>query len=157
MIGIRRLNHAVLYVVDLDAMVRFYESLFGFAVVEAIGDVARFLRLPGSSNHHDLGLVRIDAARPDRDRPAAPGLYHLAWQLDDVEELAEARRQLVAADVFAGESEHGTSLSLYGKDPEGNEFEVFWEVPADKWQDREFGIRPLALEDEIAYWTSAAG
>jgi catechol-2,3-dioxygenase len=155
MIGIRRLNHAVLYVVDLHAMANFYERLFGFFVVEAFEDSARFLRLPASSNHHDLGLIRIDAPPPDRDRGAAPGLYHLAWQLDDVEQLADARRQLLSAGALVGESEHGTSLSLYGKDPEGNEFEVFWEMPADKWQDREFGVRPLVLEEEIAYWSSA--
>ena len=55
-----RLNHAVLFVADLDRAVRFYTKVFGVAVVTTEPQAnAAFLRLPRSGNHHDLGLFGV--------------------------------------------------------------------------------------------------
>ena len=51
---------------------------------------------------------------------------------------------------LAGESDHGNSLSLYAKDPDENEIEVFWMVPRDEWETRGFGTRRLDLAGELA-------
>ena len=51
---------------------------------------------------------------------------------------------------LAGESDHGNSLSLYAKDPDGNELEVFWMLPRDEWEKRGFGTRRLDLAGELA-------
>lgn len=150
---IKRLNHAVLFVQDLDGMQRFYESTMKFVVAERIGSEAVFLRAAASDNHHDLGLIKTTEPRPV-GTANLPGLYHLAWQVDDVGDLVDARKALVDAGCLVGESEHGTSLSLYAKDPEGNELEVFWLVPSNRWHERSFGIRPLDLESEVAFWSS---
>ena len=45
-----------------------------------------------------------------------------------------------------GSSNHGVSLSLYAKDPDGLEFEIFWTVPGGT----SLGTRPLDLEGELA-------
>ncbi|MBX6722229.1 MAG: VOC family protein, partial [Dactylosporangium sp.] len=49
-------------------------------------------------------------------------------------------------------SDHGTTKSLYGRDPDGLEFEVVWLVPADLLDDAALAnrkrIRPLDLERE---------
>ena len=42
---VRRLNHAVLYVSDLDASVDFYTAVFGFEIAMAIPGRAAFLRV----------------------------------------------------------------------------------------------------------------
>ena len=57
------------------------------------------------------------------------GLYHLAWQVDTIEELEEARLTLANLDAYTGESSHGATKSVYGRDPDGNEFEVMWMLP----------------------------
>ena len=123
-----RLNHAVLFVADLERSVAFYEQAFGMAVVaREPRATAAFLRLPRSGNHHDLGLFGVG---PQPPRPhGSLGLYHLAWQVDTVEELEEARLTLANLDALTGESSHGATKSVYAQDPDGNEFEVMWMLP----------------------------
>jgi catechol-2,3-dioxygenase len=155
--AVRRLNHAVLYVHGLQRTVDFYRSALGFEVRMEIPGRAAFLRAPGSSNDHDLGLFEIGTAPKSRapDRPEYPGLYHLAWEVGTLADLAETREKLVAAGALVGESDHRVSKSLYAKDPSGIEFEVMWRVPAQDWvaelADGEM-ILPLDLDAAIARW-----
>jgi len=148
---IRRLNHAVLWVRDAQASAQFYSSVLGFEVVADMGGQAVFLRADGSTNDHDLGLFGVG----DRPRPPAhsPGLYHLAWQVDTIEELARLRTALIAAGSLVGESDHGVSKSLYAKDPDGIEFEVMWAVPKENWPSGPTTQR-LDLDAEVARWAA---
>ena len=150
MFTIKRLNHAVLYVRDAKHALEFYRGTLGFEVVEAMGDRAYFLRANGSDNHHDLGLFGIGEQAPPPGRGDRVGLYHLAWEVDSLPDLARAREALAEAGALGGESDHGNSLSLYAKDPDGNEFEVFWMVPREEWEPRGFGTKPLDLEGELS-------
>ncbi len=149
-----RLNHAVLFVADLERSVAFYERAFGMSVMAREPRAgAAFLRLPRSGNHHDLGLFAV-GAQPPRPRGAI-GLYHLAWQVDTVEELEGARMTLAHLDAYTGESSHGATKSVYGKDPDGNEFEVMWMLPRDSWGDHA-GAAPverLDLATDVARWS----
>jgi catechol-2,3-dioxygenase len=148
---VKRLNHAVLYVRDAVRSARFYQDVLGFVVSDQMGDKAVFLRTNAATdNHHDLGLFSIgpEAAPPGRgDRV---GLYHLAWEVGSVQDLASARDSLLRAEALVGESDHGASLSLYATDPDGNEFEVFWPVPREEWEARPLGTRRLDLAGELA-------
>jgi catechol-2,3-dioxygenase len=150
-----RLNHAVLFVADLDRSVRFYTELFGMDVVarEARANAA-FLRLPLSGNHHDLGLFGVGASDGPKRRGAI-GLYHLAWQLDTIDELAAARQALLEAGAYTGESSHGATKSLYGADPDGNEFELMWMLPRHAWGPYENAapIDHLDLAGEVRQWS----
>jgi catechol-2,3-dioxygenase len=151
--AVRRLNHAVLYVKDLAASVDFYTGALGFEVRTEIPGRAAFLRAAGTANDHDLGLFSVPAG----DLPGEPyiGLYHLAWEVGTLAELAEARERLAARGALVGASDHRVSKSLYAKDPSGIEFEVMWRVPAEAWeQEMQSGamIAPLDLEGEIARW-----
>ena len=127
-----RLNHAVLYVSDLEQSISFYSRAFGMTVMAREPRAnAAFLRLPRSGNHHDLGLFGV-GAQPPRPRGGL-GLYHLAWQVDTIDELEQARLTLAELDAYTGESSHGATKSIYGKDPDGNEFEVMWMLPRAEW------------------------
>jgi catechol-2,3-dioxygenase len=150
---VRRLNHAVLYVQDLAATVEFYTYALGFETRTEIPGRAAFLRAQGSSNDHDLGLFAV----PEGKLPGGAyiGLYHLAWEVGTLGELAEIRDRLVARGALVGASDHRVSKSLYAKDPNGIEFEVMWRVPADEWEHEVNSgamIAPLDLEGEIARW-----
>src|SRR5215211_3685483 len=109
-----RLNHAVLFVADLDRSVRFYTDVFGMEVIarEPRADAA-FLRLPRSGNHHDLGLFGVGAAGGPKRRGAI-GLYHLAWHVDTIDELASARQAVLDSRAYTCESSHGVTKSIYG-------------------------------------------
>jgi len=156
--GIFRLNHAVLYVRDLDESVRFYTDVLKFRRVDMTPDGFRgaaFLQAPDSTNDHDLGLFEVGPdALPSQAGRGAVGLYHLAWEVDTLDELERTAHALAEANALVGASDHGTTKSLYGRDPNGIEFEIVWLIPADLL-DQELltarkGIRPLDLAKEKA-------
>ncbi len=153
--SIHRLNHAVLYVRDTARSVAFYRDVLGFEVVSELGNgAAAFLRAAASTNDHDLGLFRMgpDAAASPAGRTAV-GLYHLAWEVDTLHDLEVLAHALSEAGALVGASDHSTTKSLYGHDPDGLEFEIAWVVPADRLDDAVLGqrseIRPLDLAREI--------
>jgi len=153
-IPVARLNHAVLFVRDAARAAEFYERVFGFEVVGREFDgQAIFMRARGGDNHHDLGLFSVgpDAPRPGR---GSVGLYHLAWEVPRIDDLASAARILSEAGALGGASDHGVSKSLYGSDPDGNEFEIMWRVPRDAWGEYEQhgAVMPLDLEAELRRW-----
>jgi catechol-2,3-dioxygenase len=148
-----RLNHAVLFVADLERSLDFYRRAFGMEVVAQEPRAnAAFLRLPRSGNHHDLGLFGV-GAQPPRPRGSI-GLYHLAWQVDTIEELEEARTTLAALGALTGESSHGATKSLYAHDPDGNEFEVMWMLPQASWGEfaNSAPVERLDLAGEVRRW-----
>ena len=150
-----RLNHAVLFVADLARAERFYTDVIGMVVAAREPRAnAAFLRLPRSGNHHDLGLFGVGPTAPPKRRGGI-GLYHLAWQVDTVDELAEARYVLAEAGALGGESSHGATKSLYGVDPDGNEFEIMWMLPREAWGEYESAapVDRLDLQAELARWS----
>jgi catechol-2,3-dioxygenase len=149
---IQRLNHAVLYIRDVGRSVGFYRGLLGFRVVTEVPSQAAFLQAPGSTNDHDLGLFAIGAAAPDSAAGRTVGLYHLAWEVDTLAELARLAAVLSDAGALVGASDHSTTKSLYAKDPDGLEFEVAWVVPARFLTSNDVesqGIAPLDIPAEI--------
>jgi len=113
--------------------------------------------MPRSGNHHDLGLFGVGlfgvGAQPTRPRGSL-GLYHLAWQVDTIEDLEHARRTLANLDAYTGESSHGATENIYGHDPDGNEFEVMWMLPQESWgeYDNAAPIEHLDLAAEVTRW-----
>jgi len=148
--GIARMNHAVLYVRDAEVSARFYEDVLGFETVVAFpGGV--FLRAPDSTNDHDIAFFSIGTqAGSSTAGRSTVGLYHLAWEVPTLFDLAELSNALSAAGSLIGASDHNVSKSLYAEDPDGLEFEVCWVVPADLLgSDISPATRPLDLEAEI--------
>lgn len=147
---ISRLNHAVLYVRDLDVSAEFYRKAFGMKEVARIGDRMAFLRADGGSNHHDLALASVGRDAPSPP-PGSVGLYHTAWEVPAIEDLAAMARVLSGLNALTGMSDHGATKSLYGADPDGIEFEVMWLVPREQWGEYENSavVRPLDLQREL--------
>ncbi|MGQ0624120.1 MAG: VOC family protein [Sporichthyaceae bacterium] len=150
-----RLNHAVLFVADLERAEKFYTDVFGMVVVAREPRAnAAFLRLPRSGNHHDLGLFGVGSAAAPKQRGGI-GLYHLAWQLDTIDELAQAQQTLAQAGALSGASSHGATKSLYGLDPDGNEFEIMWMLPREAWGEYENAapVDRLDLAGDLHRWS----
>jgi catechol-2,3-dioxygenase len=140
---IASLNHAVLYVRDADRSSTFYEEVLGFRRIGAFPG-AVFMQAAGSSNDHDLGLFSIgDGAAGSTAGSQSVGLYHLAWEVDTLAELESLAKALAEHGALVGATDHGTTKGVYGRDPDGIEFELTWLVPADRLPD-------------AAAWTSRA-
>jgi catechol-2,3-dioxygenase len=135
-----QLGHLNLRVSNLDEAVDFYRRL-GFRVVRrAPGGPIAFLGLdqPGA---FQLGLSVADEE---------PGLDHFALAFGSLRELARACKELVDAGVeVAAAHQFGVSASVYFRDPDGNEFELYHEYPAGDWppEDERFRMRPLDLDE----------
>ena len=142
-LGLKRLQHLVLWVSDVERSARFYCDVLGFEP-KSLRPGAAFLRIPGSPDDHHLGLFQQPGVGAPDERAAR--MYHAAWEVAELTDLARARRRLIEVGSLVGQSDHGVSLSLYAKDPDGLEFELFWTVPGGK----SVGTRPLDLEAELA-------
>ena len=124
---IHRLNHAVLYVRDVTRSVDFYREVLRFDVAFDMGTRAAFLRADGSTNDHDLGLIGVGArAGASKAGHDTVGLYHLAWEVETLRDLQELAHRLTEAGAMVGATDHSTTKSLYGRDPDGLEFEIAW-------------------------------
>jgi catechol-2,3-dioxygenase len=142
-IGLKRLQHLVLWVSNVERSVRFYRDILGFEV-KTQSPRAAFLRIPGSPDDHHLGLFEHTGVPGPHEGVAR--MYHSAWEIGDITDLVRARRRLMEAGALVGSSNHGVSLSLYAKDPDGLEFEIFWTVPGGT----SIGTKELDLEGELA-------
>lgn len=160
--GIHQLNHAVLYVRNIERSVAFYRGVLGFEVDMTMGDQAAFLKARDSTNDHDLGLFALgDRAVASPAGRTSVGLYHLAWEVSTLSDLAEIADSLTAAGALVGATDHGSTKSLYGKDPDGLEFEIVWLIPAHLLtsadRDAKSRIRPLDLESELKRFGASRG
>ena len=79
---------------------------------------------PGALVRAGDHFLQFDAGR------GTVGLYHLAWEVDTLGELERLAGVLRERGSLVGASDHGTTKSLYAKDPDGLEFEIVWLIPA---------------------------
>jgi catechol-2,3-dioxygenase len=155
---ITRMNHAVLYVRDATRTAAFYQEVLDFRVVfEMAGGRAMFLQAPASTNDHDLGLFTIgQGAAPSAAGHGAVGLYHIAWEVDTLDELERIEARLAERGALVGSTDHGTTKALYAHDPDGLEFEVSWLVPAALvTDDMRARMEPLDIAAEKARFGGA--
>lgn len=149
--SIRSLNHAVLYVSDVDRSVASYTAVLGFVKLPVDFPGVAFLRGANSANDHDLGLFQASAERPAN---GAVGLYHLAWEVETLADMVVVGERMSEVGALTGASNHAATKALYGRDPDGIEFEVTWLVPdelvADELVPGVPPTRPLDLQSEIA-------
>ena len=148
--AIKRMNHAVLYVRDAKRTADFYRDVLGFRTVAELPGGA-FLQAPDSTNDHDIAFFSIgEGAGPSAAGRTTVGLYHLAWEVGTLADLAEVGANLQRVGALVGASDHVTTKSLYAKDPDGLEFEVCWVVPGDQLTGSEqMGTHPLDLDRAI--------
>jgi catechol-2,3-dioxygenase len=155
MVTITRLNHLVLYVRDARKSLAFYQDVLDFQPTSPPTDRGVFLRASGSENHHDLALFSIGADAPGPTKGKQVGMYHAAYEVATIQDLADAREKLIAANALVGETDHGASFSLYVHDPDGNELEIFWLLPREQWE-RKPADRTLNLDQKLKEWAPAA-
>lgn len=143
------LAHVVFYVRDLQRSVEFYRDIVGLKVVGHIFD-NRAAMLSGGRTHHELLLIEVGNA-PGPLPGRRIGLYHVGWKigesLDKLRALRERLHQLKYP--LDGMSDHTVSQSLYLRDPDGNEVELFVDDPSVDWRRSvewmEAPVKPLSL------------
>ena|SRR5688572_22371810 len=150
---IKELGHIVLYVRDLEPSRRFYRDVLGWRQLELDKNPlsSRAAAFSSGRTHHELLLIEVgpEAAAIPAGRRA--GMYHFGLKVGDSDdELREALARVREAGVeVTGMSDHTVTHSLYIKDPDGNEIELYIDVPGVDWRSDPAliasPIRPLRL------------
>lgn len=128
------LGHVVFYVRNLPRSVAFYRDVVGLRVAGEIFG-GRAAMLSGGRTHHELLLIEVgDAPGPAQGRRV--GLYHVGWKIgDSLDALRALKDRLDRAGIaIDGASDHTVSQSLYLRDPDGNEVELFVDDPDYDWR-----------------------
>lgn len=153
---VKELGHLVLYVRDLARSVHFYRDVLGWRPILGGEDsplpvpVAAF-SAPSNRTHHELLLIEVGANAASLPEGRRVGLYHFGLKVGDSDdELREALRTLQDNEVpVLGASDHTVTHSLYIADPDGNEIELYIDVPGVDWRNDPTlvasPIKPLVL------------
>jgi catechol 2,3-dioxygenase len=149
---VKELGHLVLYVRDAERSARFYRDVLGWRQVlpepgQPISGIAMF---SSGRTHHELLLIEVGPGAAALPPGRRVGLYHFGLKVGDSDdELREALDRVRRSGVpLVGASDHGFTHSLYVADPDGNEVELYVDVPGARWDDPEVlgaPARPLAL------------
>ena len=132
----------------------FYREALGFEVVAEMGDgAAVFLQASGTENHHDLGLFSIGPDAPSTASPVASASITSRGRSTTIHDLADMRGPAGASSARSSARATTASASrCTRKDPDGNEFEVMWDVPREHWgrYAQDAAVLPLDLDAELA-------
>jgi catechol 2,3-dioxygenase len=143
---IQRVGHVVIKMRDLDAAKRFYRDILGMKITDEREGFGVFFRF--DDYHHDIAVFKVDedAAAPQKNQV---GLAHIALVADSFDTVKTMYQRLKEHEVpIVRTVDHGITQSVYFKDPEGNELEIYCEVPEVDWHDVDTIIKadPIDLE-----------
>jgi len=136
------LGHVNLYVRDADASGQWYKDVLGLHTYHHRPGKAVFLSADLNQSH-EVALMSVGPDAPLQARGQV-GLNHLAWRMETLDDLKDAYVRLKEKNVpFDHISDHGISLGLYFRDPDGNGIEVYYELPRDQWpsDDQVFSVQ----------------
>lgn len=145
------LGHVVFYVRDLERSVKFYTEAVGLGLTGTIFN-GRAALLTGGSTHHELLLIQTGEAEGPLQGKRI-GLYHVGWKIgDSIRELTATYNRLNDTGYpVDGLSDHTISQSIYLRDPDGNEVELYVDNPAYDWRNddswMEAPVKPLNISD----------
>jgi catechol 2,3-dioxygenase len=141
---IKELGHLVLYVRDIERSSRFYRDVLGWRQIVPDADgssplgapIAAFSS-PSGRTHHELLLIEVGPDAASQPEGRRVGLYHFGLKVGDSDdELREALDRLRESGTpVVGASDHTVTHSLYIADPDGNEIELYIDVPGVDWRD----------------------
>jgi catechol 2,3-dioxygenase len=150
---VRELGHLVLYVRDVRRSANFYRDVLGWRQVlpEPGADPNGVAAFSSGRTHHELLLIEVgtDAAPVPRGRRV--GMYHFGLNVGESDDDLRAMITTLnaAGAPIVGESDHTVTHSLYIEDPDGNEIELYVDVPGVDWKSDPnliaAPIRPLRL------------
>ena len=139
---VKELGHLVLYVHNLDRSASFYRDVLGWRQIIGGPDDAPIpfraaaFSAPSGRTHHELLLIEVGEDGANLPSGRRVGLYHFGLKVGDSDD--ELRGALAALEEngvnVVGASDHTVTHSLYITDPDGNEIELYVDVPGVDWR-----------------------
>ena len=119
-----RLEHANLFVRDIEGMIRFLQTAFPEFRVrgEGICNDCRWVHVGTAETYLALNQAYAEPERPWTPYQGLPGVNHLAYEVDDVEALCERMKAAGYRDSTPP-NKHPHRKRRYFYDAEGNDWE----------------------------------
>ncbi len=126
---VQELGHVVLKVRDVRRAEDFYAGTLGIPVAGRVTEPVP-ITLFTLGHHHDFAVMELGQHGPPPDRHTA-GLAHVAFKVgESLDEFDAVKRDLEAAGVvILFELDHRFTKGMHMHDPDGNEVELFVDVP----------------------------
>jgi catechol-2,3-dioxygenase len=143
------LSHFELYVDDVVPMEEFYTRYLGFVVTDrGAGKDGMVFLSRNSSEHHQLVLN----PRQSHVTIESP-MDHISFRIDSITNLRVFHNALLDSKTILQTVSHGTTWSIYFRDPEDNRLELFTDTPWHVNQPCRFEIDFALSNDELLEFT----
>ena len=129
------LGHVNIYVRNAERSHKWYEEILGLHTYDFMPGRAAFMTA-NLEESHEIALIEVGEDAPGLVEKQV-GLNHMAWRMDSLEDLKEIFHRLQEKSVPITPADHGISLGVYFKDPDGNGIEVYYELPRSQWHRQE--------------------
>ena len=147
-------SHFELKVRDLPRMEDFYTRVLGFVVTDRSPASAAHPMVFLSADHGEHHQVVLSGAGDGEF--GAGSVDHLAFRVDGLGVLRQMHALLESDRNRSVEAvSHGTTWSIYFRDPEGNRLELFADTPWHVAQPLRFLIDLSMSDEELIAWTEA--
>ena len=133
------LGHINMYVRNAERSRDWYEDLLGLHTYIFERGVAAFMSADLNVSH-EIALTEVgeNAPLPQKEQI---GLNHMAWYMESLDDLKELYHRIKEKNIdIERVADHGLSIGIYIRDPDGNGVEVSYEFPRAQWG-REQGQR----------------
>ncbi len=135
---VRELGHIVLYVRDVKRSADFYRDVLGWRQImpEPGLDPVGAAAFSSGRTHHELLLIEVGADATPIPEGRRVGMYHFGLKVgesdDDLRAVLAVLERM--GTTIVGASDHTVTHSLYINDPDGNEIELYVDVPGVDWK-----------------------
>lgn len=126
-----RIGHVVIKVRDLERSRKFYTEVLGLKQMMELPQIKMAFFASNGRDHHELACIEVGKdAEAQRSREI--GLLHIAFRLRDEDHLRAAYREFKENQVPIDFTvDHGITKSIYFRDPDGHQLEVYCDNPPE--------------------------
>jgi catechol 2,3-dioxygenase len=137
----KHLGHVNLYVRSAERSMQWYEEILGLHVYDFRPGWAAFMSADLEKSH-EVALMQVGDDAPLQQKGQV-GLNHLAWMMESLDDLKAMYSRLKEKGVKIDNIvDHGLSIGIYFRDPDGNGLEVSYELPREQWRRQERVFQP---------------
>lgn len=154
----KQLGHVNLYVRNAERSRQWYEEILGLHTYDFKPGWAAFMSADINQSH-EVALMQVGDDAPLQQKGQV-GLNHMAWMMNSLDDLKELYQRLKDKNVPIDHiSDHGISVGIYFRDPDGNGVEVSYEMPRSEWprhekifsaEGRQKGLFPGPWDEHLA-------
>ena len=126
------LGHVNIFVRNAERSRQWYADILGLHTYDFIPGRAAFMSADLDQSH-EVALIQVGDEAQGQQKGQV-GLNHMAWMMRSLEDLKKIYQRLKDKEVpIERVSDHGISVGIYFRDPDGNGLEVSYELPRSQW------------------------